>query len=134
MPANAPFALLLALIAGLSTVIGSIIAFFIRKPKPQYMSMILGFSAGVMVYISFAELLHTALDKVGFLITNLGFFIGILFIGVLDILIPHQYKEEHMIDTHASANAKNGADFYNGVQSMASIRSSVLSGQVCLLL
>jgi zinc transporter, ZIP family len=89
------FALLLSLLAGLSTGIGSAMAYFIRKPSPRTMSLILGFSAGVMLYISFAELLHSAFEKVGFGTANLGFFAGIAFIGLLDILIPHEYKEEH---------------------------------------
>jgi ZIP family zinc transporter len=96
MQGNASFALLLALLAGLATGIGSAIAFFLRRPKPWHLSFILGFSAGVMIYISFAELLHTALDKVGFVTANLGFFIGIAFIAVLDILIPHEYKQERV--------------------------------------
>lgn len=102
MASNAPFALLLALLAGLSTGIGSVMAYFIRQPKPKHMSLILGFSAGVMIYVSFAELLHTALDKVGFLTTNLGFFGGIAFIGLLDVFIPHEYKHE---DAEHSAHA-----------------------------
>jgi len=96
MQGNASFALLLALLAGLATGIGSAIAFFLRRPKPWHLSFILGFSAGVMIYISFAELLHTALDEVGFVTANLGFFIGIAFIAVLDILIPHEYKQERV--------------------------------------
>ena len=95
MPSNVSFALLLTLLAGLATGIGSAIAYFIRKPETKHMSLILGFSAGVMLYISFAELLHQAFDKVGFVTANLGFFIGIAFIAVLDILIPHEYKQEH---------------------------------------
>jgi len=94
MASNVPFALLLALLAGLSTGIGSVIAYFIRQPKPKYMSLILGFSGGVMVYVSFAELLHVALDKVGFSQANLGFFGGIAFIMLVDIFIPHEYKFE----------------------------------------
>jgi ZIP family zinc transporter len=99
MLANVPFAFLLTLLAGLSTGIGSAIAYFIRKPKPQHMSLILGFSAGVMLYISFAELLHVAFDKVGLLTANLGFFLGIAFIALLDIFIPHEYKEERVVDS-----------------------------------
>jgi ZIP family zinc transporter len=91
---NVSFALLLALLAGLSTGIGSVIAYFIRQPKPRNMSLILGFSAGVMIYVSFAELLHTALTKVGFVTANLGFFGGIAFIMLLDVFIPHEYKHE----------------------------------------
>jgi ZIP family zinc transporter len=103
MSSNVLFALLLTLLAGLSTGIGSAAAYFIREPKPKYMTLILGFSAGVMVYISFAELLHQAIDKVGFMTSNLGFFTGIAFIAVLDILIPHEYKQEHAGDAVLSS-------------------------------
>jgi ZIP family zinc transporter len=91
---NLSFALLLTVLAGLSTGIGSAIAFFIRTPKYSYLAFMLGFSAGVMVYISFTELLGTAIRDVGFATANIGFFIGILFIAVIDILIPHEYEEE----------------------------------------
>ncbi len=47
-----------------------------------------------MVYVSFVELLHTALDQVGFMHTNLGFFGGIAFIMLVDVFIPHEYKFE----------------------------------------
>jgi ZIP family zinc transporter len=96
------FALLLTLLAGLSTGIGSAIAYFIRRPKPSQMSLILGFSAGVMLYISFAELLHESFDKVGYATANLGFFIGIAFIAILDIFIPHEYKEERIEEPEIS--------------------------------
>jgi ZIP family zinc transporter len=58
------------------------------------MSLILGFSAGVMIYVSFIELLHTSLDNIGFLRSNIGFFAGIALIALLDVLIPHEYKHE----------------------------------------
>ena len=53
-------AFLLTVLAGLSTGIGSAIAYFIRKPKITYLSFSLGVSAGVMIYISFMELLPAA--------------------------------------------------------------------------
>jgi len=90
------FGFLITVLAGISTGIGSAIAYFIRKPGPKIMSFILGFSAGVMLYISFAELLHQSFEKVGFGTGNLGFFAGIAFIALLDIFIPHEYKEEHV--------------------------------------
>nr|QNO52405.1 zinc transporter ZupT [Methanosarcinales archaeon ANME-1 ERB6] len=64
MEINVGFALMLATLAGLSTGIGSSIAYFIRKPKYSYLAVLLGFSAGVMIYISFAELLKVAIDEV----------------------------------------------------------------------
>ena len=90
------FGFLITALAGLSTGIGSAIAYFIRKPGPRIMSLILGFSAGVMLYVSFAELLSQSFEKVGFVTGNIGFFVGIAFIALLDILIPHEYKDEHV--------------------------------------
>jgi len=96
MSGDIGFAFLLTVLAGLSTGIGSGIAYFLRRPGPAQMSLILGFSAGVMLYISFAELLHQSFEKVGFGTANIGFFAGIAFIAVLDIFIPHEYKEERI--------------------------------------
>ena len=106
MTNNVPFALLLALLAGLSTGIGSAIAYFIRQPKPKHMSLILGFSAGVMIYVSFAELLHTSLENIGFLEANIGFFVGIAFIMLVDIFIPHDYKDEQVGHSPSSLTGK----------------------------
>jgi zinc transporter ZupT len=100
MEVNVSFAILLTTLAGLTTGIGSAIAYFIRRPKYSYLAIMLGFSAGVMIYISFAELLKTAIDEVGFAAANLGFFIGIIFIAIVDMLIPHEYEEERVESTH----------------------------------
>jgi len=100
MEVNLPFAMLLTVLAGLSTGIGSTIAFFIRTPKYSYLAVLLGFSAGVMIYISFTELLGTAIGDIGFVTANIAFFIGILFIAVIDILVPHEYEEEHVTRAH----------------------------------
>jgi len=64
------------------------------RPQCWHLALILGFSAGVMVYISFAELLPTAVQQVGLLNANIAFFAGIAVIGVLDLAVPHHYKEE----------------------------------------
>jgi len=121
MPNNVSFALLLALLAGLSTGIGSIIAYFIRKPKGWQLSLILGFSAGVMVYISFAELLPAAIDKVGFVTANLGFFVGIAFIAIVDILVPHEYKHEHVGNSRYPFVSQNKTGQGSDVQPTASL-------------
>lgn len=96
MEINLSFAILLTTLAGLSTGIGSAIAFFIKTPKYSYLAFLLGFSAGVMVYISFTELLATAIENVGFAHANIAFFIGIAFIALIDIFIPHEYEEERV--------------------------------------
>ena len=93
---NIGFPLLLTLLAGLSTGIGSAIAYFIRRPKMVYLSFSLGFSAGVMIYISFMELLPTAMEKVGEVRSLIAFFTGIVIIGVIDLLIPEAENPHHL--------------------------------------
>ena len=83
------FAFLLTLVAGLSTGIGSAIAFFFKRPRMAYLAFALGLSAGVMIYVSFMELLPNALDEIGDVWATVAFFLGVLFIGVVDLLIPH---------------------------------------------
>ena len=94
---NINLALLLTVIAGLSTGIGSVIAYFIKKPKMIYLSFSLGFSAGVMIYVSFVELLPGALEAMGQVLGVVAFFIGVAFIGIIDILIPEEKNPHHFI-------------------------------------
>ena len=47
------FAFGLTLFAGLSTGIGSALAFFTKSTNTRFLSVSLGFSAGVMIYVSF---------------------------------------------------------------------------------
>ena len=62
MGENVLLAIGLTLLAGLSTGIGGAIAFFTKRTNTKFLSVALGFSAGVMVYISFMELLADAQD------------------------------------------------------------------------
>lgn len=64
---NLGLALLLPVLAGLSTTIGSILGIVAQKPGPRMMSVSLGFAAGVMILISFAELLPHGIETIGFL-------------------------------------------------------------------
>jgi zinc transporter, ZIP family len=96
-PGNVGIAFALTLFAGLSTGIGSAIAYFIRYPKIIYLAFALGLSAGVMIYVSFMELLPEAVAMVGEQMTILFFFIGIGFIAIVDLLVPepenpHNYE------------------------------------------
>ncbi|HIC7263058.1 TPA: zinc transporter ZupT, partial [Campylobacter jejuni] len=100
-------AMLLTLFAGFSTAIGSIIAFFSRKDDLRVLSLGLGFSAGVMIYISFMEILPIALKDFknhydshwAELLGLACFFGGILISLLIDKLIPedvnpHEPKED----------------------------------------
>ncbi len=95
---NALSALLLTVMAGLSTGIGSAIAYFIRKPKTVYLSFALGLSAGVMIYISFIEMLPDAMEEIGEPYGILAFFIGIAFIGLIDFFVPEEENPHHYPD------------------------------------
>jgi len=94
-PGNVNIALGLTLLAGLSTGIGSALAYFIRRPKLAYLAFSLGLSAGAMVYVSLVELLPKASDIIGHAAGLVVFFVGILFIGVVDLLVPEVENPHH---------------------------------------
>ncbi|MGZ5264361.1 MAG: zinc transporter ZupT, partial [Kaistella sp.] len=50
----------LTLFAGLATGIGSLMAFHSKTYNPKFLAASLGFSAGVMIYVSFVEILVKA--------------------------------------------------------------------------
>jgi len=60
-----------------------------------YLSFSLGFSAGVMIYVSFVELLPNALENVGEILGITAFFIGVIFIGIIDMVIPKEQNPHH---------------------------------------
>jgi len=88
------YALLLTTLAGLSTTIGSLISIVVREPGPRFMAFTLGFSSGVMIFVSFVELLQTGTETIGFNTSIFAFFCGILFMFIVDKFIPHNYMEE----------------------------------------
>ena len=90
-------------IAGLSTGIGSAIAFFSKRTNKAFLSMALGFSAGVMIYVSMIEIFVKAKDAlaeahgevIGTWVTVAGFFGGMFVIALIDRLIPsHENPHE----------------------------------------
>ena len=90
------FPFLLTALAGLSTGIGSCIAFFAKRTNKKFLSVSLGFSAGVMIYVSMAEILDEAKsmlsqqlgERSGGWVTAAAFFGGMLVIALIDKLIP----------------------------------------------
>lgn len=99
-------AFLLTLFAGLSTGIGSAIAFFTKKTNTVFLAGSLGFSAGVMIYVSFVEILPHGMDyishsvdpKMGALYGTIAFFIGIMIAMIIDKLVPSA-ENPHEIKT-----------------------------------
>ena len=106
--------LLLSTLAGLSTLIGGALGLISRKPGPAFMSLTLGFSAGVMILVSFVELLGEGIEAVGFAPAHLAFFLGMAAMFLVDALIPHDYFEVHEHgpghghDPHKNALMKTG--------------------------
>lgn len=108
------FAFLLTLFAGLSTGIGSIIAFFAKKTNKKFLSVSLGFSAGVMIYVSMIEIFVKAKDaltsemgdKPGAWITVIAFFGGMFLIAVIDKLIPAE-ENPHEVKNVVADNTED---------------------------
>jgi len=89
------FGLLLSTLAGLSTLIGGAFGLISRKPGPRFMALTLGFSAGVMILVSFVELLGEGIEAVGFAPAHLAFFLGMGAMFLVDALIPHDWFGVH---------------------------------------
>ena len=104
---NAVAALLLTVAAGLFTAVGSTIAFFIRKPRFSYLAVALGFSAGVMIYVSFMELIPICLRQVSEAATVAAFFAGIFIIGTIDFFIPESENPDHHGEMSLTAEDHN---------------------------
>ena len=87
-------ALLLPTLAGLSTVLGGLLAVLIRRPGPRIMSLMMGFAAGVMLLVSFVELLQEGIRDTGYVPAYLAFFGGMAMMFLIDVLIPHIHMGE----------------------------------------
>ncbi len=88
-------AVLLSGLAGLATTIGSVIGIFVRRPSKAFMAFTLGFAAGVMVHVSFVELLSAAVKDIGFGWAHVAFFSGMAAMFAIDMAIPHDWGAEH---------------------------------------
>jgi len=114
------FAFGLTLFAGLCTGIGSCLAFFTKKTNTKFLSISLGFSAGVMIYVSMIEIFFKAQNsliaelglKRGSWITVIAFFGGMTLIALIDKFVPsgenpHEiYKVEEINKTSSTSNTK----------------------------
>ena len=86
----------LTMIAGLATGIGSLIALLAKRTNTKFLCVSLGFSAGVMLYVSFMDIMPIAKEeltenlgeKAGMLSLLLAFFGGMGLITLIDFLIP----------------------------------------------
>jgi zinc transporter, ZIP family len=120
----------LTLFAGLATGLGSAIAFFAKRTNYRFLSVSTGFSAGVMLYISFVEIFGKGVDALaevygdywGQWINAASFFGGILLIGIIDNIIPSS-KNPH--ETHSE---KEFAPLHDAAAPLPDFKEAVQSG------
>lgn len=109
-------AFLFTLFAGLATGVGSMIAFFAKTTNTKFLSFALGFSAGVMIYVSFIDIIPKAQEafagdlgeEEGYWLTVISFFAGMLLIALIDRFIPkssnpHELKKVEDMEKPGSA-------------------------------
>lgn len=117
---NLLFAFGLTLFAGLSTGIGSALAFYTKKTNKKFLSGALGFSAGVMIYVSMVEIFVKARSeleavlgaKEGYLVTTLAFFGGIALIGLIDKFVPSFENPHELRNIEDMSEEKERQDLY----------------------
>ena len=127
------YAFLITLWAGLSTGIGSALIFFTKRTNRVFLSVSLGFSAGVMVYVSFVELFRSAEttmtplygERLATLYATLAFFAGVALIGIIDRLIPEAENPHELPDQSAVQSLQEGPD-----QTTAQQQSLLRTGMV----
>ena len=108
-------AFVLTVCAGLATGIGSLIALIAKRTNTKFLCFSLGFSAGVMIYVSFMDLLPIAKDeltlvlgdKTGMLSLLLSFFGGMALITLIDFLVPKP-NNPHELQSLEEMNKSNG--------------------------
>ncbi len=115
------YALLLTLAAGLATGIGSLIALVAKRTNTSLLAFSLGLSAGVMIYVSFVEILSEAQHSLGELFgaqvgaayATIAFFGGVGIIALIDFLVPqeenpHQARGVEQIDDNSKKLKRMG--------------------------
>ena len=101
----------LTLFAGMATAIGSVIAFTAKRTNYRFLSVATGFSAGVMLYVSFVEIFLKGVDSLvprfgeigAHWVNTASFFGGMLLIGLIDNLIP---AAENPHEIHSEAETQ----------------------------
>lgn len=107
-------ALLLTFLAGISTGLGSLVALIPRATGNRFIAGALGLSAGVMLYVSFLDLIPMALDSIsrsapgrtGEIYVTLAFFGGMALIAMIDLIVPEAENPHEMQQIDALARAE----------------------------
>lgn len=129
-------ALGLTLFAGLSTGIGSAIALFSKKTNTKFLSIALGFSAGVMIYVSMIEIFAKAKisliqalgETKGSWYTVIAFFSGIFLIAIIDRLVPSTENPHELRKVEEISNGNNIVNISNNKKDSVNEKSLMRMG------
>lgn len=104
------YGILLSLFAGLSTIIGGYIGIINKKPSNKFISFVMAAAAGVMVFVSFLEMLADAELYLGMGFMLIYMFLGLFIAFLIDVLLPEQTNvHDHLYDGKKDhLNGKNG--------------------------
>ena len=105
-------ALLISFLAGISTSIGGAISYLIRRDNMKVMSYGLSFSAGVMIYISFMEILPQGISRLeehfSSVMAGKGAALALFFVGAALTALIDQLVPEHMSADMLKCDSKKG--------------------------
>jgi ZIP family zinc transporter len=126
----------LTVFAGMATGIGSIIAFTAKRTNYRFLSISTGFSAGVMLYVSFVEIFYKGVDSLvavygesaGHWINAASFFAGMFLIGAIDNLIPSAKNPHEVHEENETAPLHDPAAPYPDFEAVALAGKDVTPG------
>lgn len=97
-------AFIISALAGLTTMLGTVMLFFMKKTNTKFLSASLGFSAGAMIFISFVDIIPKAIDqlqskydnKAALGLAMVAFFGGMVIMALIDKFIPEDTNPHEM--------------------------------------
>ncbi len=106
----------LTLFAGLATGLGGALSTLVKSHNHRFLATSLGFSAGVMIYVSMMELMpqatsklaeHVSDQRAGWIAVG-AFFAGIMVAALIDRLVPAQFNPHELsIGTHMNGRQRS---------------------------
>lgn len=101
LPEHYQLGLLITFLAGMTTVLGGCLTFFIKKDNLKFLSYGLGLSAGVMIFLGLTEVLKDSSELLSKFFPNAvnwiifgGFFCGVFIALLIDWLLPDHIEED----------------------------------------
>ncbi|KAL3694896.1 hypothetical protein R1sor_008547 [Riccia sorocarpa] len=88
MEGSVLFPLLLSMMGGISTGLGGLLVVLQPRPSIKMLGTLQGLAAGMMLSLSFLDLMHNATNAIGFSRANLWFFAGVISIAIIVTFIP----------------------------------------------